>query len=956
MSNVFGNRGGGGGFANPATTNLNMNSIYKIVELANGTDPGDAINLSQLTTYNPFNQSLNTTDNVQFQNVNMNGNWNIPNTQPASINDPNLYIISAQGGLVTIPVGPSFTIKAQMSASPQVDVVIPIPHMAYSYLDLCQLIQNSYNTNTIDVIYRGTMTICQYGLGGYLIIEITRELIHLAGTFIIVYDGPNTPSSALGYTATFTTPCNTIAVAQSPLVFSTFVGWKALGSSTTPITNGSPYIYSSSQDKWYCSENLYTPDFLSYMDFNNSSYNLFQNGTNRLKINATDAYIYSPNSLNFVNVSNAGMSVVQNSMARVSSTAFSTYMMAPNGITDCSVSNNGVGFMVDTVARFSALSASNTTIKSFDDTMTLTLASNSFTAATSTDNKILLTSSGFTYAHNNIQKMIMNANNFVVSNGATPRLDVSGSNSIISAPAGLNRLYLDDSLMKYDEGAQNRLIIDTVRSRVISPSGVYTLESNNSGVGLVANGTTRMGISGFQSYVYSPDYHSLFANTNTYITMEQGGFTKFLMNEDPLIGTSLWGPSGSGKIELLNSRINLRQNSVNRFVINNAETYSFAPSLLNYSYKSDTEMANFFNSVNRFSIGSTSTIFKSPDTNNYIDINNNGLTYTDAGTNRLSISDTTTYIAAPSSSTYCSVANTGASITVDALNRFTASSGGNTTIKSFDNTTTVTLAGDNFTASTTTNSLVVNADFNYYKGAQLRIHADSSHSQLLSPNGLQAVEANNTGVQINLGTDNYKLPTTRGTVGQVLTYSGINTTWSTPSITPGAAINSGWGYLPMSSITATATAATRSFYYISMVPMNTVITGIKAYINTAGADFINCAIYRGKSLVAGSQLVMTSGRVTVLSVCDVDEYMTLPLTLQSGQSNVFTAGEYVTICYHSSGSGAVYYICAAAPANLGISYISTACYASAGTPTFPANLSLITPSTTNTIRTHFEFY
>ena len=168
--------------------------------------------------------------------------------------------------------------------------------------------------------------------------------------------------------------------------------------------------------------------------------------------------------------------------------------------------------------------------------------------------------------------------------------------------------------------------------------------------------------------------------------------------------------------------------------------------------------------------------------------------------------------------------------------------------------------------------------------------------------------------------------------------------------------NAGWAYLPMSSITGTTTAGIKRFFYISMVPLNTTITGIKAYISIPGSDFINCAIYRGKTLTASSVLVMTTGQLTVSSVV-ASNYMTLPLTfLQTGQSRVFTAGEYVTLAFHSSGTTTVYYICAAAPANLGISYLSTTCYAAAATPVFPANLSLITQSGTNLIRTHFEFY
>jgi hypothetical protein len=169
-------------------------------------------------------------------------------------------------------------------------------------------------------------------------------------------------------------------------------------------------------------------------------------------------------------------------------------------------------------------------------------------------------------------------------------------------------------------------------------------------------------------------------------------------------------------------------------------------------------------------------------------------------------------------------------------------------------------------------------------------------------------------------------------------------------------INAGWAFMPMSFITGTVAAGNKNYFFISMVPLNTEITGIKAYINTPGSDFINCAVYRGKTLTAGSTLVMTSGRISVLSTVDANNYMTLPLALQAGQSRAFTTGEYVTIAFHSSGTTTVYYTFTSSPPNLGISYNSSVCYASGVTPVFPANLSLISQNGTNVIRTNFDFY
>lgn len=1013
MSNVFGNRGGGGGFANPATTNLDMNSIYKIVELANGTDPKDAINLSQLTSYNPFNQSLNINDSVQFQNVNMNGNWNIPNTQPASTNDTNLYIISAQGGLVTIPAGPSFTIRAQMGSSPQYNVVIAIPPMAYTYLDLCQFIQTSYNTNPLGSNLIGTMTICKYELG-YLNIRITKDLIHFSGTFTIVYDGLNTPSAALGYNATFTTPCDTTAIAQLLVVFSTTVGWKVLGSSTTPITNGSPYIYSASEDKWYTSEALYTPNFLSYMDFNNASYNLFQNGSNRLKINSTDTYIYSPNSINFVNVSNDGVSVVQNGVARVSSTAFSTYMMAPNGITDCSVSNNGVGIMVATVARFSALSAGATTIKSADDQTTMTMTNTDITMTQggftkfamnedpnigtslwgpSGSGRLELVNSRINLRQNSINRFVINnsenysfspsllnysyKSNTEVANffNSVNRFSIGPTSTILRSPSTNTNLTLTDTTTNLYVNSFLRFATDATETRILSPNSNVETTINDTTYYTNMTGYERILIDGTTSFIYSPtQLYNINVQDNGLILKNSSNTTKISLSDTDIIttlynyvrdtkngtGTFSYSPTQAMQTQLTDSffkaqnaagtNVLLIQPStlsynlgVARFVIDGARSRLSSQDATNYINIDDTEMANFFNSVNRFSIGSTSSILRSPDTNNYIDINNNGLIYSDAGSNRLSVSDTGCFIAAPNMSSYLSVSNNGGSITVDALARFTALSGGNTTIKSSDNTTVVTLAGDNFTASTSTNSLVVNTDFNYTKGAQLRIHADNSHCQLLSPNGLQAIEVNNTGVQVNLSSNSYTLPTTRGTAGQVISITGSNCSWTTPG-----ANNAGFSLFNPLLSTATVGAGSKSYWYIVMVPCNTVLTGFKTVLSS-GSDPFHVGIYRGKT---------TNSATTVLDLLAPiitpagGGFYSAEFVLQAGRSAVYTAGEYITVMYHSQGSTNVF------GNNVGIadtdlSYTTIANY---GNATPPANLGGVAVSATNVNRLAIEFY
>jgi len=905
MSNVFGNRGGGGGFVNPATEILDMNN-YKITQVGQALTTGDVVGYGQ---------------NALFSSVNMNGAWDIPNTQPSSPNDVNTYNLSARGGLINVTTTPSlpsgifkFTLLRTLPFTTSYEVNIPVPSGYISWPDLNDFFINSFNSQTI--------------ADGYPFITFTGGFVTTPAPFrftVTVQNGQaQTNGWLLNYIVGSTLPgtvysvfgINGVAVLNygalgigTPLTLQSQVGWFS-GTSSNPVQNGSPYVYSTSQDKWYCSDNLYTPNFQSYMDFNNSSYNLFQNG-----------------------------------IGRISSNAFSTLLTAPNVITNCSVNNNGIGLIVDTVARFSALSGGATTIKSADDQTNMTM-------------------------------------------------------------------------------------------------------------------------------------------TNTDVIMSQNGFTKFLMNEDQLIGTSLWGPSGSGRIELVNARINLRQNSVNRFVINNAETYSYSPSLLNNYYISDNAITLNYNNAGRVSVGSTTTsllsptgsnlnladssyslyinnslrfasdavetdivspdinvkmtlatnnihletsinsyldmtdtIFRvrqnngtrlyidstngstlygigssvsllrlgdnsidlglsgsfkslyslsqwtvqnnntvqllvdatktrliSPDNTNFLDINNTGLVYTQAGVGRISSTASSTYLLAANSTTLCSVSNSGVGLTVDTVARFTAASGGNTTIKSFDNTTTVTLAGDAFTAATTAGTLLVNSDFSYTKGAQLRIHADASHSQLLSPNGLQAVEANNTGVQINLGTDNYKLPTTRGTVGQVLTYSGVNTTWASL----GASVNAGFSLFNPLLSTAVSSTGSKPYWYIVMVPCNCILTGFKTVIST-GSDPFHVGIYRGKT--TNSALTVLDLLAPIVTVAGGGFYSGA-FALQSGRSNSYVAGEYITVMYHSQGSTNVFGN-SIGIADTDLSYTSIANYGNAAPP---ANLGSVAVSATNVNRLAIEFY
>ena len=917
MSNIFGNASGSGGFISPADKPLDMNQ-FKIFDLPNGTDPNDAINLSQLTSYNPFNQSLNTTDNVRFQNVNMNGQWNIPNSQPSSPNDTNVYNLVARGALVNIPTSGIFRVNLSRAISPSgSDVDTTINAGAYSYVDLCLIIKNSINQWLTDrAISQVFVSTCTWTLNRFSILITNTNPSAPAPwgpNYSVVYSFAGSIAQYFGYTADNITPWNNINQGQTDINLYSDVDWVSSTDPATPISNGSPFVYSISAGKWYITDTYYTPDFLNNVEFNNSNYEVSQGGYTKLVMNESPTIgtsLWGPSGSGAIQLFASNIALRQNSVERFIINNAETYSFSPSRLNFSYKSNTELASFFNNVNRFSIgpalikLSSPNGDNFSLTDS-TLTLTKNSIARLTvdGTNTKLTSPSNGNTLTINDTSSFIY-INSFL-------RFSTDASSSSLRSPGAGTSLELEDTVI------------------TLQTSGTNYLELTNTAMGYYKNDAIRLLINNLMTSLYSPNAQTtggfqIYIN-DTDIQMMQFPWTG---NPFPYIARIQVSSTGS---TILRSRTGLFDCRIDDLG----------------SYLGDSVRA-------RIIANASSSQMVSPGGNSILSVVDTGTNYTLGGVSKLSLISSASTLAY-NATNYLYVSS-GATLVVDNIARYDALSAGNTTVRSYDSTATLTLQPSVASIVAGTSTVLLNADFTYQKVGQNRIHADSSHTQLISPDGTKAIEANDTGVQINLGTDNYKLPTTRGTAGQVLTYSGVNTTWATPSVTPGSAINSGWSFLPMSSITATATAATRSFYYISMVPMNTVITGIKAYINTPGADFINCAIYRGKNLVAGSPLVMTSGRVTVLSTLDANNYMTLPLILQAGQSNQFTAGEYVTIAYHSSGSGAVYYICAAAPANLGISYISTACYASAGTPTFPANLSLVTPSTTNTIRTHFEFY
>ena len=91
---------------------------------------------------------------------------------------------------------------------------------------------------------------------------------------------------------------------------------------------------------------------------------------------------------------------------------------------------------------------------------------------------------------------------------------------------------------------------------------------------------------------------------------------------------------------------------------------------------------------------------------------------------------------------------------------------------------------------------------------------------------------------------------------------------------------------------------------------------------------MRCAIYRGylKSGVSGSITLL--GQTSDTSVTSGLPYMRKSITAVTGQNLSFSAGEYMTIGFHSSGTTSVYYQNNTSTGNTDLAYTSSSNYVS----------------------------
>jgi hypothetical protein len=154
----------------------------------------------------------------------------------------------------------------------------------------------------------------------------------------------------------------------------------------------------------------------------------------------------------------------------------------------------------------------------------------------------------------------------------------------------------------------------------------------------------------------------------------------------------------------------------------------------------------------------------------------------------------------------------------------------------------------------------------------------------------------------------------------------------------GSAVQQGWAYVPVqhASNVQVPQSGVKSFWYTVFVNGAVQLNNVRIYIVPAAlTDQLRVGIYRGKSFNNAST-VLTQQTVAFTPSVTQAGYFTIPLPLQSGQSNTYN-NEFIILAIHSSG-GANSFLKAASDvlADQNLSCTTANNYAAPG---FPPNLA-----------------
>ena len=170
----------------------------------------------------------------------------------------------------------------------------------------------------------------------------------------------------------------------------------------------------------------------------------------------------------------------------------------------------------------------------------------------------------------------------------------------------------------------------------------------------------------------------------------------------------------------------------------------------------------------------------------------------------------------------------------------------------------------------------------------------------------------------------------------------------------GSAVQQGWAYVPVqhASNVQVPQSGVKSFWYTVFVNGAVQLNNVRIYIVPAAlTDQLRVGIYRGKSFNNAST-VLTQQTVAFTPSVTQAGYFTIPLPLQSGQSNTYN-NEFIILAIHSAG-GANGFLKAASDVlgDLNLSCTTANNYAAPG---FPTNLAGIVSNGSAGVRIACDF-
>jgi hypothetical protein len=167
--------------------------------------------------------------------------------------------------------------------------------------------------------------------------------------------------------------------------------------------------------------------------------------------------------------------------------------------------------------------------------------------------------------------------------------------------------------------------------------------------------------------------------------------------------------------------------------------------------------------------------------------------------------------------------------------------------------------------------------------------------------------------------------------------------------------------MPFNSIygnTTTAPTGTRALWYTGITPNATTINGIQMYVDGGGSDTTHFGIYRGylKASVGtnpGLNMTLVGQSTASLTLTTGLPYNRVPITAVVGQNLDFTAGSYLTIAFHTSGSSNTFLSSPTGFSSVGLCFTTLSNYS---TTTFPATITNSAISSASTQRICFDLY